>query len=154
MNTPLRKALGLFGMVVSFVMIADGLAMVLPGPSSALSGVAILLVGLAGLGFALPRFLSESGRAFSAILATRFGLFALPVLCLPIAWLWSVATPAALSWWFAVAWFAVWTACLALVAWLPCPHCNKPFGRRGPRLQLTSPACAHCGASPRGNSAA
>jgi len=134
-------------------MIADGVAMLLPGPSSAIAGTAIVSAGVAGLVFALPRFLSPSGRAFSSILAARFGLFVLPVLCLPIAWLWFVTTPAALSWWFAVAWSAAWLVCLALSASLPCPECSHPFGRRGRSFRLTSSACAHCGANPRGRDA-
>ena len=149
-DTPLRKVLVLTGMAICFVLVADGLAMLLPGPSSALGGLAILALGLAGLALGLPRLLSDSGRAFSTILVARFGIFVLPVLCLPIAWLWSVTTPAALSWWFAAAWAAVWAACMALSALLPCPRCGQPFGRRGVALRLASSACAHCGADPRG----
>ena len=138
-------------MAVCFVLVADGIAMLLPGPSSALGGAAILALGLAGLVFALPRFLSPPGRPFSAILATRFGLFVLPVLCLPIAGVWHVTNPAALSGWFAVAWAAVWSACLGLTALLPCPACGGAFGRRGGRLQLRSSTCPHCGADARGS---
>lgn len=87
MDTPARKVLVLAVMAVCFVLIADGLAMLLPGPASAPGGAAIGGVGLGGLAFGLPRFLSASGRAFAAILATRFGLFALPALCGPVAWL-------------------------------------------------------------------
>jgi hypothetical protein len=152
-NTPVRKALVLVGMAVCFVLIADGLAMLLPGPASSLGGAAILALGLAGLVFGLPRFLSRSGSAFSTILAARFGLFVLPVLCMPVAWLWSVTTPDALSAWFAVAWFSVWAVCLMLSAFLPCPHCSQPFGRRGLSFQLASSACAHCGANSRGRAA-
>ncbi|NNL65016.1 MAG: hypothetical protein HKP30_02120 [Myxococcales bacterium] len=140
-------------MAVCFVSIADGIAMLLPGPASALGGGAILVAGLAGLVFALPRFLSPSGRVFSAILAARFGLFVLPVLFLPVAALWSVTSPDALSGWFVVAWAAVWSACLGFSALLPCPECGRPFGRRGWRFQLRSSACAHCGADPRGRAA-
>lgn len=136
-------------MAVSFVLIADGIAMLLPGPSSSLGGAAILALGLVGLVVGLPRFLSRSGRAFGAILATRFGLVALPVLSLPVAWLWYAATPDALSPWFAVAWFTVWAACLLLSAFLPCPACGRSFGRRGASLEVRSSACAHCGANPR-----
>jgi hypothetical protein len=149
MDTPARKVLVLAVMAVCFVLIADGLAMLLPGPASALGGAAIGVVGLGGLAFGLPHFLSASGQAFAAILATRFGLFALPVLCGPVAWLWSVATPEALTAWFGVAWLTVWIACLVLSASLLCPACSQPFGRRGASLQLTSSACAHCGANPR-----
>jgi hypothetical protein len=137
-------------MAVCFVLIADGITMLLPGPASAFGGAAILVIGLAGLTFALPRFLSPSGRAFSTILATRFGLFVLPVLCAPIALLWFLRSPEALSWWFALAWASVWSACLGLSALLSCPACTHPFGRRGWRLALTSSACAHCGSNPRG----
>ena len=140
-------------MAVCFVAIADGLAMLLPGASSSLGGAAILALGLAGLVFGLPRFMSSSGRAFSAILVTRFGLFALPVLGLPVAGLWFATTPAALSMWFAVAWFTVWAVCLVLSALLPCPECSHSFGRRGLRLQTRSSACAHCGANPRAHAA-
>lgn len=136
-------------MGVSFVLVADGLAMLFPGPSSSLGGAAILGLGLVGLVFGLPRVLSSSGRAFSSILAARFGLFALPVLCLPIAWLWFARTPDALSAWFAVAWFTVWAMCLVLSAFLPCPECSRSFGRRGLRLPIASSVCAHCGANPR-----
>ena len=152
-NTPIRKALGLAGMAVCFVLVADGIAMLLPGSSSAPGGAAILVVGLAGLKFALPKFLSPSGRAFSSILTTRFGLFVLPVLCLPIASLWFVNSPEALSWWFAFAWATVWSACLGFSALLPCPECTQPFGRRGLSLALTSSACVHCGANPRDRAA-
>ncbi len=152
-DTPIRKVLGLTGMAVCFVLTADGIAMLLPGPSSSLGGAAILAIGVAGLRVALPRFLSPSGRAFSSILAARFGLFVLPVLVLPIALLWYVTSPDALSWWFAVAWAAVWSVCLGFSASLPCPECSRPFGRRGWSLQLTSSACAHCGADPRGRAA-
>jgi hypothetical protein len=140
-------------MAVCFVLIADGFAMILPGPSSPLGGFAIAGVGLAGLVLALPRFLSPSGRAFSSILATRFGLVALPLLSVPIASLWFFTSPDALSWWFAVAWAAVWLGCLGLSASLPCPDCGQPFGRRGWSLRLRSSACAHCGANPRGGAA-
>ena len=140
-------------MAVCFVLIADGIAMLLPGPASALGGAAILVIGLAGLTFALPRFLSPSGRAFSSILATRFGLFVLPVLCVPIASLWFVTSPEALSWWFAFAWASVWSACLGFSALLPCPECAHPFGRRGWNLALRSAVCAHCGSKPRGRAA-
>lgn len=140
-------------MAVCFVLIADGIAMLLPGPSSSLGGAAILVAGLVGLVIALPRYLSPSGRAFSSILASRFGLVALPALCLPIAWLWFATNPEALSWWFAAAWAAVWLVCLLLTSTLPCPECGRPFGRRGLRLQLGSSVCAHCGANTRGNAA-
>ena len=140
-------------MAICFIAIADGLAMLLPGPSSALGGATILVLGLAGLGFGLPRSLSPSGRTSSAILATRFGLLALPALCLPVAGLWLARTPEALTPWFAVAWFTVWSVCLVLSAFLPCPECSRPFGRRGLRLQIASSACAHCGANPRPNAA-
>jgi hypothetical protein len=136
-------------MLVSFVMIADGLAMLLPGPSSAVGGAAILLLGLAWLTRGLPKLMSAPGRAFSAILISRFGLVALPILIVPVAGLWFVATPAALSAWFAVAWLTVWAVCLILSAVLPCPHCRLPFGRRGFRFQIASSACPHCGANPR-----
>jgi hypothetical protein len=141
------------GMAVSFVLIADGLAMLLPGPSSSLGGAGILAVGLSGLVFGLPRFMSRSGRAFSSTLAARFGLFALPVLCGPVAWLWLTTSPDALSGWFVVAWFIVWAVCVALSAFLPCPKCGRPFGRRGLRFQTTSSACPHCGANPRADTA-
>ncbi len=137
-------------MAACFVLIADGVAMLLPGPSSSLGGAAILLLGFVGLVLGLPRFLSQTGRAFAGILASRFGLVVLPVLCLPIAWLWSLTSPEALSVWFAVAWLSVWVACLALTALLPCPRCSQPFGRRGTSFRLTSSACAHCGANARG----
>ena len=150
MNTPSRKALVLAGMAACFVLIADGVAMLLPGPSSSLGGATILVAGLAGLMFALPRSLSSSGRAFSSILAARLGLVALPVLCLPIASLWFFTSPDALSWWFAAAWAAVWSVSLGFSALLPCPECSQPFGRRGWSLQLRSSACAHCRADPRG----
>jgi hypothetical protein len=94
----------LIGMAVCFVLIADGFAMLLPGPANSFGGAAILALGLAGLVFGLPRFLSRPGRVFSTILAARFGLFVLPVLSMPVAWLWFVTTPAALSGWFAIAW--------------------------------------------------
>jgi hypothetical protein len=140
-------------MCTSFVLIADGVTMLLPGPTSALGGAALLALGLAGLVFGVPRFMSGSGRAFSAILATRFGLFALPVLSAPVAGLWLATSPDALSVWFAVGWLLVWAACAALSAFLPCPECGRPFGRRGLRFQATSSACAHCGADPRGHAA-
>lgn len=149
MDTPLRKLLALTGMAVSFVLVADGLAMLLPGPSSALGGAALVAVGGCGLRFGLPRFLSPAGRPFGPILAARFGMFALPVLCAPIAWLWHVTSPEALTAGFAVAWLGVWTTCVALSASLPCPACGQPFGRRGLRLETTGAACAHCGANPR-----
>jgi len=138
-------------MLVSFIAIADGLAMLLPGPSSGIGGAAILVLGVAWLSFGVPRFMSPSGRAFSAVLIARFGLFVVPPLSLPVAGLWLVATPAALSVWFAIAWFAVWAACLALSAFLPCPQCSQPFGRRGLRFEVASSACPHCGANPRGS---
>ncbi len=138
-------------MAVCFVLVADGLAMLLPGPTSALGGAAILALGLSGLAFGLPRFLSPDGRAFSAILAARFGLVALPALCLPIAGLWFVTSPDALSGGFAAGWSMAWAACVALSAFLPCPRCSRSFGRRGWSLEVTSAACAHCGASARGD---
>lgn len=149
MDTPLRKALALVGMAACFVLVADGLAMLLHGPTSALGGLAILVLGMAGLRFGLARVLTPRGRAFQGILASRFGLFVLPVLVLPIAWLWSVTSPDALTPWFGVAWLAVWLGCLGLSAWLPCPDCGGAFGRSGLRFQLTSSVCAHCGANPR-----
>jgi hypothetical protein len=149
MNTPARKVLVLAVMATCFVLIADGLAMLLPGPASALGGAAIFVVGLGGLAFGLPRFLSASGQPFRTILAARFGLVALPVLCGPVAWLWSVSTPEALTLSFGVAWLSVWVACFALSAAWPCPVCRQPFGRRGASFQLASSACAHCGANPR-----
>ena len=102
-------------------------------------------------GEALPRLLSPAGRPFGAALIARFGLFLLPPLSLPVAGLWLIATPSALSAWFAVAWFCVWVACLGLCAFLPCPECSEPFGRKGLRLQTASSACPHCGANPRGS---
>jgi len=137
-------------MLISFIAVADGLAMLLPGPASPAGGAAILAAGAAWLVIGVPRCLSPSGREFSAALVTRFGLFALPALVLPIAGLWWIATPAALSVWFAVAWLSVWVVCVALSALLPCPRCGLPFGRQGLRFQTTSDACAHCGASARG----
>jgi hypothetical protein len=139
----------LTSILVSFVMIADGLAMLLPGPSSAVGGAAILSLGLAWLVLGFPKLMSASGRSFSAILVSRFGLVTLPVLVLPVAGLWFVATPSALSEWFTVAWFAVWAVCLLLSAVLPCPQCRLPFGRRGLRFEIASSVCPHCGANPR-----
>ncbi len=137
-------------MAVCFVLIADGIAMLLPGSTSPLGGAAILALGLVGLLYVLPRSLSPSGRDFSAILSTRFGLFVLPVLCLPIAGLWLASNPLALTGWFAVAWLGVWLACLLLSSTLPCPACGRPFGRRGASPRLTSSTCAHCNADARG----
>ena len=134
---------------MSFVAVADGLAMLLPGPSSKPGGAAILLLGVAWWALGIPGVLSTSGRPFTAILIARFGLLVLPVLIIPVAGLWFVATPVALSRWFVVAWFSVWLLCALCSAFLPCPGCGQPFGRLGFRLQTRASACPHCGANPR-----
>ncbi len=127
--------------------------MLLPGPSSALGGAVLLVVGSAWLGLGFPRLLSPEGRRFSAALVARFGLVIVPPLGLVVAGLWLVATPSALSVWFAVAWGAVWAVCVLLSAHLPCPSCGLPFGRRGWRFEVRSDACPHCGSSARSGTA-
>ncbi|MDJ0788067.1 MAG: hypothetical protein QNK05_14755 [Myxococcota bacterium] len=150
MDTPLRKLLGLGSMAIAFIAVADGLAMLLPGPSSTLGGSALVILGMAWLVVGVRWMLTPGGRPFAPVLVSRFGLFVLPVLCLPVALVWYVATPHALSIWFGVAWLVTWAACLVLSASLPCPRCGQPFGRSGARLQGRSSTCPHCGADPRG----
>ena len=123
--------------------------MMLPGPSSASGGAVLFGVGSAWLALGFPRLLSPEGRPLGSVLVARFGLFVVPPLSVPIAGLWHVATPEALSAWFLVAWAAVWLMCVVLSAFLPCPSCGQPFGRRGWRLQVASSACPHCGVNPR-----
>lgn len=141
-------------MLLGFVCVADGLAMMLPGPSGGLRGAGLALAGLAVLFAGLPKFMSAEGRPFSPVLVTRMGLVALPLICGPIAYGWHVATPAALNGWFAVAWAGVWGACLTATAFLPCPACGASFGRSGARIEIRSSRCAHCGVDARDGEAA
>jgi hypothetical protein len=148
-DTPLKKVAFVASLAIGFIAVADGLAMLLPGPSSKLGGAILLVLGVAWLLLGVPRLLSVSGRAFTVNVVARFGLLVLPPLSVPVAGLWMVATPSALSAWFAVAWFTVWAVCVGFSAFFPCPSCGEPFGRSGSRFQTTSSACPHCGANPR-----
>ncbi len=151
MDTPARKAIALLSLAGAYIALADGIAMLLPGPSGKLGGATITVLGFAWLAFGFRRLvLSPAASAHGPMLVSRFGLVLLPVLVGPVALGWWVATPQALSWWFAFAWLAVWLGCVALSATLQCPECNETFGRKGWRLELRSDACPHCGASARG----
>ncbi len=137
-------------MALAFVLLGDGLAMLLPGPTSAVGGLALMLVGLMWLVLAMPRLLSTEGRPFTAILVARFGLLMVPPLGALMAGIWWLSTPEALSRWFAVAWGVVWAGCVGLSAVVRCPSCGHLFSRRGLRFEVASSSCPHCGANPRG----
>ena len=150
MDTPARKPIALLSLAGAYIALADGLAMLLPGPSSKLGGATITVLGFAWMAFGFPRLLlSSAASAHGPMLVSRFGVVLLPVLVGPVALGWLIATPHALSWWFAFAWLAVWLGCVALWATLRCPECNETFGRQGWRLELRSDACPHCGARAR-----
>ena len=153
MDSPIRKLVFVASLVAGFVMVGDGLAMSLPGPSSGAGGAALLGLGAVWLARVVPAQLSAAGRPFAANVIARFGMVIAPPLALVMACIWWLATPAALSIGFAVAWSGVWVVCLALSAFLPCPRCRRPYGRRGARLQTASSECPHCGANPRGPAA-
>lgn len=157
MSTPLErprtKALLVVGVAAGFVALADGLAMLLPGPTSAAGGLALVLAAAGWLVLGVPRLLSPAGRPFAVVLVARLGLVAVPVLCGPVAAAWWLATPDALGGSFVLAWGAVFLVCVAATALWRCPRCGRPFGRAGPSLRLADSRCAHCGADARGGTA-
>ena len=145
----MRRAILLFSTIAAFIAIADGMAMILPGPSSKISGFALLCAGVVWLFAGAPRFLKPEAQPFAYIVLANLGLLLIPVLFLPVCGLWLIATPSALTVWFSVAWASLWFACLALAFLIPCPECGQRL--RGIRIsqRLRSPRCLNCGASPR-----
>jgi len=144
----MRRALLFMSVAAAFIAIADGLAMMLPGRSSLVGGVALFAGGSAWMWFGLPRFLARGARPFTAVGLSAVGVVLLPALYLPVRGLWLFATPAALTLWFTAAWMFVWLVCIGAVLALPCPACGRPFFRAGRSLGLRGLACSHCKASP------
>ena len=96
MDTPARKAIALLSLAGAYIALADGIAMLLPGPSGKLGGATITVLGFAWLAFGFPRLvLSPAASAHGPMLVSRFGLVLLPVLVGPVALGWWVATPQA-----------------------------------------------------------
>jgi hypothetical protein len=144
----MKRKLILFGNVAAFVFLADGVAMILSRPTSTVGGVALVSIGGSWLALALPRLVDEETRPFLGALIPKLGLVTLPILFLPISGLWFVATPTALTPWFAAAWAGMWLACLVATFVVPCPSCGTAFGRIGLRVRPLHRTCAQCGAGP------
>jgi hypothetical protein len=142
----MKRRLVLLGNVAAFVFLADGLAMVLSRSTSTAGGLALVVIGSGWFAIALPRLVSHEARPFLGVLLPKFGALALPVLVLPVSCLWLVATPAALTVWFGVAWAGLWLACVFATLVVPCPSCRQVYGRAGARLRPLSRVCAQCGA--------
>jgi hypothetical protein len=144
----MKRRLVLLANLVAFVLIADGLTMVLSQGTSTLGGAVLLLVGGGWFSVALPRLVSPEARPFLRVLVPKLGALALPMLFLPVSGLWLVATPSALTVWFAVAWVGLWLSCLAAMIAVPCPICGGTYGRTGARVRPLSRVCLRCGAGP------
>lgn len=143
----------LLGTLLAFVFVADGVAMLATESTSKLGGLVLTLAGCAWFAVAAPRLVKPSVRPFFPVLAAKVGAVALPVLFLPVCALWLIATPSALTVWFAASWAALWLACLVASAQFSCPVCGQVFGRSGPRLRPLQAICAQCGAGPRASAA-
>ena len=124
----MRGRLLLAGNVAAFVVIADGLAMLVSRSTSTLGGAALLVLGGGWLLFALPRLVRPEVRPFLRVLIPKIGALALPILFLPVSGLWFVATPSALTVGFATAWVGLWLACLLATVVAPCPLCGGAYG--------------------------
>jgi hypothetical protein len=149
----MKRRLLLLGNLVAFVFIADGLAMLLTQSTSTLGGVALVILGSGWFSVAAPRIAPPEVRPFLPVLVPKLGALALPVLFLPVTGLWLVATPSALTVWFAVAWGCLWVFCLLAAAVVSCPRCGGAYGRSGIRLRPLSRSCVQCGEGPSAGAA-
>ena len=149
----LKRGLVLLGNISAFVLLADGLAMVLTPSTSTLGGLLLLGAGASWFMAALPRVVRQPVRPFVKVLVPKLGAVALPLLFIPVCGLWFVATPSALTAWFAVAWAALWLGCVFSSVVVPCPRCGRAYGRNGSRPRPLCQACVHCGAAPRSSAA-
>jgi hypothetical protein len=144
----MKRRLLLVGNLAAFVLIADGLAMVLSQATSTVGGTVLLLLGGGWFSIALPRIVRPDVRPFLRVLVPKLGAVALPILFLPVSGLWLVATPSALTAWFAAAWAGLWLSCLFATFAQPCPSCGGAYGRTGVRMRPLSRVCVQCGAGP------
>lgn len=149
MKARTRTRLVVGTLLFAIVAVADGLAMLLPGPSSKLGGSALVVAGIVWVVVGVPRLVPSVRRPYAAILVASTAAVAMPLLVLPIAGLWLVATPAALTVWFAVSWALLWTTSVVAIAVLPCPMCRSPYARSGLHLRPLARACLRCGGEAR-----
>jgi hypothetical protein len=144
----MNRRLVLLGNIAAFIFLADGLAMILSQSTSTSGGISLLLIAGGWFALALPRIVRTEVRPFLRVLIPKFGSVALPLLFLPVCGLWLVATPSALTVWFAVAWAGLWLLCLFSTVVIPCPLCGHTYGRVGVRVRPLARVCAQCGAGP------
>ncbi len=144
----MRRSLVFLSAIAGFIAVADGLAMILPGTSSGAAGAVLLTMGSIWLLQGWPRLLRPAARPFARAALALLGAVIVPVLALPVAGLWWVATPSALTAWFAVAWSALWLVCAIAVLFVACPECSEPFFRKGLMPRIGPLVCAHCGKRP------
>ena len=111
--------------MVALVGLADGLAMLFPGPSSGVTGLFLTGASLGWLLLALPWLCRPAYRPYYGVVVSAFGVLVLPVLFFPVAITWFVTSPSALSAWFVCAWVVVWSACFAILAFVKCPSCQQ-----------------------------
>ena len=146
----MRRSLFVLSMLAGFVAVADGVAMMLPGPANSAAGAALVVAGALWLVAGLPRLARPAVRAFVPAQVTMVGVLVVPPLSVPIAGLWLVSSPSALSVWFGVAWAGLWFFFLSMLFVVKCPTCSAPFHRKGSLPRLRPPgACANCGDRPK-----
>ena len=144
----MRRVFLLGSIVVALVGLADGLAMLFPGPSSGVTGLFLTGASLGWLLLALPWLCRPAYRPYYGVVVSAFGVLVLPVLFFPVAIAWFVTSPSALSAWFVCAWVVVWSACFAILAFVKCPSCQQSYFRHRLRIRISTTGCAHCGVSP------
>lgn len=145
MERIVRRRWLLLSVIATLIALADGLAMMLPGPSNGLGGAALVVGGTVWVLFGLPRLATPAERPFVPAVLAQLGLMLTPLLVLPVAALWLVATPLAFGVWFGVAWLSVWLCCLVAVCVVECPVCREPFHRTALLPRIGSFTCVRCG---------